>query len=182
MSSPKFRDLSVASKIIIVTEFLLLACAIKLALYGNSLVSFIHVNEISNDYLVIFGEYIKELIFKYKINGDLKQNENFLHAHIFFGRIDFEETPFKTIYRYNEKNKECELFVQIMPWTRKKDFENNWGLVEDRQIKLKEYISKNKEWKNFHRDLEIYKVFDKLKLEFPHEDQFKIGLKTYAKI
>jgi len=55
MSSPKFSDLSVPSKLLIVMEFILLACAIPLTVYGNSLVSFINVNNISNNYLVIYS-------------------------------------------------------------------------------------------------------------------------------
>jgi sugar transferase (PEP-CTERM system associated) len=55
MSSPKFRDLSIASKSIIVIEFLLLACAIPITLYGNNLAVFINANDISGNALAFYS-------------------------------------------------------------------------------------------------------------------------------
>jgi sugar transferase (PEP-CTERM system associated) len=55
MSSPKFRDLSIASRTMVATEFLLLLSALPLALYGNSLISFINVHAIPDNYLIIYA-------------------------------------------------------------------------------------------------------------------------------
>jgi sugar transferase (PEP-CTERM system associated) len=55
MSSPKFRDLSIASRAIIIIEFMLLLAALPAALYGNSLISFINVETIPNNYLFIYA-------------------------------------------------------------------------------------------------------------------------------
>jgi len=55
MSSPKFKDLPLASKTLIVTEFLLLAVALPFTLYLNDLISFIDVNLITDNYLFIYA-------------------------------------------------------------------------------------------------------------------------------
>jgi sugar transferase (PEP-CTERM system associated) len=54
MSSPKFRDLSVASKSIIIIEFLLFLGALPLALYVNALASIVDVLVIPDNYLIIY--------------------------------------------------------------------------------------------------------------------------------
>ena len=55
MSSPKIRDLSIASRVIIVIEFLLLLSALPAAFYGNSVMSFISVDAVPNIYLFIYA-------------------------------------------------------------------------------------------------------------------------------
>jgi sugar transferase (PEP-CTERM system associated) len=55
MSSPKFRDLSVASRTVILIEFFILAGAIQFSLYVNGFISFIYVNDISRNYLFIYS-------------------------------------------------------------------------------------------------------------------------------
>lgn len=55
MSSPKFRDLSIASKSIIAIEFILLACAMPITLYGNNLAGFINANDISGNALAFYS-------------------------------------------------------------------------------------------------------------------------------
>lgn len=54
MSSPKFRDLSVASKSIILIEFFLFLGALPLALYGNSFTFVINFLPIPDNYLFIY--------------------------------------------------------------------------------------------------------------------------------
>jgi hypothetical protein len=51
MSSPKFSDLSIASKTLIVIDFMLLLVALPVVLYGNRLIPFINVDAIPNNYL-----------------------------------------------------------------------------------------------------------------------------------
>jgi len=55
MSSPKFRDLSVASKSMILIEFFLFLGALPLAIYGNSYVLFIEFSAIPDNYLIIYS-------------------------------------------------------------------------------------------------------------------------------
>jgi sugar transferase (PEP-CTERM system associated) len=55
MSSPKFSDLSIASKTVIVIEFMLLLVALPVVLYGNRLIPFINVDAIPNNYLFIYA-------------------------------------------------------------------------------------------------------------------------------
>lgn len=55
MSSPKFRDLSLASKSLIIIEFLLFLGALPLAIYGNSFVSLIDFSTIPDNYLFIYS-------------------------------------------------------------------------------------------------------------------------------
>ncbi|MCI2282243.1 hypothetical protein L3081_01015 [Colwellia sp. MSW7] len=55
MSSPKFRDLSVASKTLIIIEFLLFLGALPLAIYSNSFIGFIEVPDIPDNYILIYA-------------------------------------------------------------------------------------------------------------------------------
>jgi sugar transferase (PEP-CTERM system associated) len=55
MSSPKFKDLPLASKTLIVTEFILLAVALPFTLYLNNLISFINVTPITDNYLFVYA-------------------------------------------------------------------------------------------------------------------------------
>jgi len=55
MSSPKFRDLSVASKSLILVEFCLFFGGLPFALYSNSLITFIEFPAISDNYLFVYS-------------------------------------------------------------------------------------------------------------------------------
>jgi len=55
MSSPKFRDLSIASKSIIIIEFLLFLCTLPLVLYSNSFTVIVEVSVIPDNYLLIYA-------------------------------------------------------------------------------------------------------------------------------
>ena len=55
MSSPKFRDLSVASKSMILIEFLLFLGALPLAMYGNSYILFIEFSAIPDNYILVYS-------------------------------------------------------------------------------------------------------------------------------
>jgi sugar transferase (PEP-CTERM system associated) len=56
MSSPKFRDLPLASKTLTIIEFILLAIALPLALHLNDLISFISiVTPITDDLLLVYS-------------------------------------------------------------------------------------------------------------------------------
>ncbi|MDX2367675.1 MAG: TIGR03013 family PEP-CTERM/XrtA system glycosyltransferase [Colwellia sp.] len=55
MSSPKFKDLPLASKTLIIIEFILLAVALPSTLYLNDLISFISVSPITDKYLIVYA-------------------------------------------------------------------------------------------------------------------------------
>lgn len=55
MSSPKFRDLSLASKSLILIEFLLFLGALPLAIYGNGFVSLVKFSAIPDNYLFVYS-------------------------------------------------------------------------------------------------------------------------------
>ncbi len=55
MSSPKYRDLSVASRSLILIEFFLLLGALPIAIYGNSLHTIIEVSAIPDNYLFVYA-------------------------------------------------------------------------------------------------------------------------------
>jgi len=55
MSSPKFRDLSVGSKSLILIEFALLLIALPLTFYLNGLVGFISTHDIPTNYFFIYA-------------------------------------------------------------------------------------------------------------------------------
>jgi sugar transferase (PEP-CTERM system associated) len=54
MSSPKFKDLPLASKTLILIEFLLLAIALPSTLYLNDLISFINVIPLTDNTLLVY--------------------------------------------------------------------------------------------------------------------------------
>ncbi len=55
MSSPKFQDLSLSSKSLILVELILFFCALPLTFYGNSLVGFINAHIIPYNYFFIYA-------------------------------------------------------------------------------------------------------------------------------
>ena len=55
MSSPKFRDLSIASKSLILIEFLLFLSALPFVIYGSSFVMESHFSAIPDNYLLIYS-------------------------------------------------------------------------------------------------------------------------------
>jgi sugar transferase (PEP-CTERM system associated) len=55
MSSPKFRDLSVSSKVLILIEFSLLFGALPFAVYGNNFITFFEFPAIPDNYLLIYS-------------------------------------------------------------------------------------------------------------------------------
>jgi len=55
MSSPKFRDLSMASKSLIITEFFLFLVALSLVLYVNDFISLIELTAIPEKFLLIYS-------------------------------------------------------------------------------------------------------------------------------
>ena len=66
MSSPKFRDLSVSSSSLILIELMLLIGALPLTLYLNSIIYFIKINLITDNYLFIYAvvfALLNQLIF-----------------------------------------------------------------------------------------------------------------------
>jgi sugar transferase (PEP-CTERM system associated) len=54
MSSPKFRDLPLASKTLIIIEFFLLSVALPSTLYLNNFISFVSVDPITDSYLFVY--------------------------------------------------------------------------------------------------------------------------------
>jgi sugar transferase (PEP-CTERM system associated) len=55
MSSPKFKDLPLASKTLIIIEFILLAVALPSTLYINDLIAFISITPITENYLFVYA-------------------------------------------------------------------------------------------------------------------------------
>lgn len=54
MSSPNFRDLSIASKSLIIIEFILFLAALPLGLYSNSFIQLIEYPTIPDNYLIVY--------------------------------------------------------------------------------------------------------------------------------
>ena len=55
MSSPNFRDLSIASKSLIIIEFILLFVSLPLAVYGNGFIYIVDSPSIADNYLLIYS-------------------------------------------------------------------------------------------------------------------------------
>jgi len=55
MSSPKFKDLPLASKSLIIIEFILLAVALPFTLYLNNFISFASISPIADNYIIVYA-------------------------------------------------------------------------------------------------------------------------------
>lgn len=66
-------------------------------------------------------------------------------------------------YRYDNEKNPTELWIQIYPWTTKKIYDSYFPFITILKEKLLNSIHKIKPWETFQRDLEIYKLYLRVK-------------------
>lgn len=110
----------------------------------------------------IYGSDIGYMLEEYGISRKDKSYRkfaDFIIEYIFFKKREFIDSQLVITWKRDEKTSEAELFIKILPHTRKEDIEKIWPMIKKEQAYLPKYKVKHKEYKNFHRDLEIYNIY-----------------------
>lgn len=113
----------------------------------------------------IYGGFIRRLLAEYGITDDDSNYSRFYDyviGYIFLNVTEFTNAPIAIHRKSNPKTKKMELFVQIFAHTRKEDVGDIWPIIKNYQKYLPTVKHKNKEYKNFHRDLDIYNTYKSL--------------------
>ncbi|NMB48541.1 hypothetical protein GYA13_03830 [Candidatus Kuenenbacteria bacterium] len=114
----------------------------------------------------VYGSVINDLLYQFGISSKDEQHKkfhDFIIEYIFFKKTEFSNPNLQITWKLNHNTRQMELFIQILRCTRKQDLENAWEFIRREQRGLPEFKSKNKEYKNFHRDLEIYSAYKLLR-------------------
>ena len=140
----------------------------------------------------IIEKYIGDIL---EANGILRKDKNyekcqlFLMMHIFLGQENFSNPVLVFKQMRNRGTDQMELFVQILPNTRKEDVINAWPLIRRNQKMMPGHKDKIKEYKKFKRDLDIYNIYKKFQRESKAKPEKKsmahdnrIDNKTYKQI
>jgi hypothetical protein len=111
----------------------------------------------------VYGNVYDEILEHFGIKRDDKGFRDFLEYHIFFGYDEYPTSPFAVTWKRNDKTQQMELFIHLHGHTKKEDIVAHWDWIAKEQKYLPDYMGKNKVWKNFERDLEIYNHYKALK-------------------
>lgn len=138
------------------------------------------INELEKKELPpIYGENIDNILRYHGITKeDKKYNRyrDFIIEHIFFSRNEYNNAPLVIKCKRDGKTREVKMFMQIFSHTRKEDLENAWPVIKEQQKFLPKCKNKNKEYKNFHRDLEIYSIYRTFQKTLPKSKQKGVNL------
>lgn len=117
--------------------------------------------------------FVENIMEEFGINKDNDKLFSFILWHIFLGKEHLSESIVKATLKQNDKGV-LELFIAVLPHTKLKHIKDNWKEIERLQKYLPGYIGKNKEQKEFDRNLHIYHVYQKVKTELAngHIDEF----------
>lgn len=122
----------------------------------------------------IYGENINNILQDYGITKKDKNYDryrNFIIEYIFFDGKEYSNAPLNIKCKRDKKTRKVEMFIQIFSHTRKEDLENAWPIIKEQQKLLPKCKNKNKEYKNFYRDLEIYNIYKLLQETLPKSKQ-----------
>jgi hypothetical protein len=111
----------------------------------------------------MYGLVFDEILEHFHINPEDKGFHDFLEFHFFFGQEEYYTSPFSIKWIRNSKTNEMEMFLRIYGHTKKEDIMRHWDWVSADQKYIKDFIGKNKVWKTFDRDIEVYGAYKKLK-------------------
>lgn len=111
----------------------------------------------------VYGNVYDEILAHFGIDRKDKGFRDFLEYHIFFSYDEFPTSPFTVTWKRNDKTRKSELFIRLHGHTKKEDIINHWDWIAKEQKHLPDYMGKNKEWKNFERDMGIYNQYTALK-------------------
>lgn len=111
----------------------------------------------------VYGNVFDEILEHFKIDPKDKGFQGFLEHYFFFGQREYIKSPFGLRWIKNPETGKTEFFVRIYGHTKKEDIIDNWDWIAEDQKLCEDYIGKNKAWKTFDRDIEIYTRYKKMK-------------------
>lgn len=106
----------------------------------------------------LISNELKKILTDYKLQepGFLGQ----LRLYFYFGLNELYNPSFKFIF----DDKKKQLWIQIFGYTRPTDFEHDWWKIEPYQKKLPDYKQRFKPRTSFHKQLQVNRVYEELKL------------------
>lgn len=138
---------------------------------GKELLSaeeFIALEQLESTYLPpMYGGVFREILEHYDLDPKDQQFKYFLEFYVFRGRRELPQSNFSVRLARDSKTNELELFIKLKGFTKKEDIMDNWEFIAQEQQYLADFQGKSKEWVEFERDLEVYRLYKKLKLEKP---------------
>jgi len=122
------------------------------------------------DELLIKGVNIVELSSNILSDFGIKNsNENYydylegiLNKFLYNQSPSFEPYGFPN-YKYDNEKNPKELWIQIHPWTTKQTYDRYFPFITILKEKLENSVHKIKPWETFERDLELYRLYLKVK-------------------
>ena len=103
----------------------------------------------------MYGDVFRQILLRFDIDPNDRGFKDFLEFHLFLGRSFYPTRMFAISWKRKKPGNPAELFIQIFPHTRKEDILARWDWVVEEQQSFSDYMGKNKEWKNFERDMDI---------------------------
>ncbi len=114
----------------------------------------------------MYGEVFSEILRHFKIDDHDEGFRDFMESYFFFGQKEYHVTPFSLSWRRDDRKSEPELLIKIYAHTKREDFMHHWDWIAAEQKHFfKNRTEKNREWKTFDRDLEVYTLYKKLREE-----------------
>ena len=121
--------------------------------------------------------FIEDVLSEFGVEPKSEASEKFkigLKFYIYFGeknpplkspigfKYDFNSDKIAPDGKVLDRKIEA-LWVRIYPWTTQEEYEDYWWTVKEKKKLLPKYRGKNKQWEYFKRDLEIYKIYLRIK-------------------
>lgn len=117
------------------------------------------------------GKFLEDCVREGGLDYKNRKYKDFLELHVFLGRLHLSEPLFNIRWIRNQKTEKMELFIQLLPHTKKEHIETFWTEVSKEVERLPGYLGKNKPWDTFERDLEIYHTYQQVKDERPKDQK-----------
>lgn len=117
------------------------------------------------DEFITPGQFLEDRLREAGLDHKNSKYKEFLTFHVFLGRPYLLERAFNLRWIRNRKTGTPELFIQLLPHTKKEHIEARWGDIVREMERLPDYMGKSKPWVNFERDLEIFQTYQSVKEE-----------------
>ena len=111
----------------------------------------------------LYGSHFGDILERFHVDRNDRKFRNFLEFYLFLRKNEYPTSLFTIKWIRNRKTDQMDLFVQIHGCTRKEDLINNWRSIANEQKYLPDFLGKNKEWKMFERDIQVYELYKKIK-------------------
>ena len=127
---------------------------------------FMALEDLRDGYLPpMYGGVFREILEHYKLDHKDQQFKYFLEFYVFRGRRELPQSNFSVRLARHHKTNELELLIKLKGFTKKEDIMASWDFIAQDQKYLPDYQGKSKPWVEFERDLEIYRLYQKIRRE-----------------